>query len=548
MPREPLAEMKDVYVVFDLMESDLHQIIHSNQPFSLEHIRFFLYQILRGLKYIHSADVIHRDLKPSNLLVNENCELKIGDFGMARGLSTVSKDKKRVFMTSYVATRWYRAPELLFSLDDYTMGVDVWSVGCILGEMIGRKQMFPGKNPIDQLALIVDLMGMPPTQMLKQASEQLHNFFQKSFANKTAQDLSKRYPKADPQALDLLAKMLIFEPSERITVNEALQHPFLATYYSPDDEPECFPKFDFSFENVEMTREQIKQQVGKMILKYNKPKGWTGKGLLSVVPKTQSALTQPVPSHGSLQIVGPSSTRGTLQTIGPSSNRGTLQTVGPSNSKNTLQTVGPGTNRMQLQTIGPSSKKNAQATQNIERKDKEEESGNTSSGSPLISESLLSGIEGSPLLFGSTEDTSPKFIAADDSGHDIFKPSTDSTSSIQFDKKPKVEQSFPNPFLGLPMMPSFSATPSDVEMLSARSTSGDSVSSFLISPGKLPLQTKNDGQAAASLLVSSDIEMKSAKSDGVPLIPPPAPAEESERAASVDVKENTPASNTVGSR
>ena len=74
------------YVVLDLMESDLHQIIHSSQPLTLEHVRYFLYQLLRGLKYMHSAQVIHRDLKPSNLLVNENCELKIGDFGMARGL------------------------------------------------------------------------------------------------------------------------------------------------------------------------------------------------------------------------------------------------------------------------------------------------------------------------------------------------------------------------------------------------------------------------------------------------------------------------------
>ena len=115
MPREPLNDFRDVYVVLDLMESDLHHIIHSQQSVSMEHIRYFLYQILRGLKYIHSANVVHRDLKPSNLLVNENCELKIGDFGMARGLSGNVDCKRKMFMTVYVATRWYRAPELLFS-------------------------------------------------------------------------------------------------------------------------------------------------------------------------------------------------------------------------------------------------------------------------------------------------------------------------------------------------------------------------------------------------------------------------------------------------
>nr|XP_009930529.1 PREDICTED: mitogen-activated protein kinase 7-like [Opisthocomus hoazin] len=107
------------YVVLDLMESDLHQIIHSSQPLTLEHVRYFLYQLLRGLKYIHSANVLHRDLKPSNLLVNENCELKIGDFGMARGLGADPCHAK-AFLTEYVATRWYRAPELLLSLHRYT--------------------------------------------------------------------------------------------------------------------------------------------------------------------------------------------------------------------------------------------------------------------------------------------------------------------------------------------------------------------------------------------------------------------------------------------
>uniref|UniRef100_A0A8B9E9C4 mitogen-activated protein kinase n=1 Tax=Anser cygnoides TaxID=8845 RepID=A0A8B9E9C4_ANSCY len=124
--RVPLSSRS--YVVLDLMESDLHQIIHSSQPLTLEHVRYFLYQLLRGLKYIHSANVLHRDLKPSNLLVNENCELKIGDFGMARGLGADPRHAK-AFLTEYVATRWYRAPELLLSLHRYTRAIDMWSVG-----------------------------------------------------------------------------------------------------------------------------------------------------------------------------------------------------------------------------------------------------------------------------------------------------------------------------------------------------------------------------------------------------------------------------------
>lgn len=148
------TQFLDVYVVFDMMETDLHRIIHSDQPLTDEHVRYFLYQILRGLKHIHSANVLHRDLKPSNLLVNEDCELKIGDFGMARGLDSSPSEQKRV-MTEYVATRWYRAPELMLSLSEYSQAIDVWSVGCIFAEMLGRKPLFPGTNYLNQLQVKV---------------------------------------------------------------------------------------------------------------------------------------------------------------------------------------------------------------------------------------------------------------------------------------------------------------------------------------------------------------------------------------------------------
>ena len=154
-PPDNLDEFNDVYVVLDLMETDLHHIIHSKQELTNEHVRYFLYQILRGLKYIHSASVLHRDLKPSNLLVNGNCDLKIGDFGMARGLHSSPSEQKRV-MTEYVATRWYRAPELMLSLSEYSEAIDMWSVGCIFAEMIGRKQLFPGANYLNQLQVGLD--------------------------------------------------------------------------------------------------------------------------------------------------------------------------------------------------------------------------------------------------------------------------------------------------------------------------------------------------------------------------------------------------------
>jgi mitogen-activated protein kinase 7 len=147
------------------MEADMHQIIRSQQPLTDAHFQYFLYQILRGLKYIHSANVLHRDLKPGNLLVNADCELKICDFGLARGFSNAPDHT--AFMTEYVATRWYRAPEIMLSFQNYTKAIDIWSVGCIFAEMLGGKVLFPGKDYVHQLNLILNILGTPDEETIR---------------------------------------------------------------------------------------------------------------------------------------------------------------------------------------------------------------------------------------------------------------------------------------------------------------------------------------------------------------------------------------------
>ncbi|KAK7919667.1 hypothetical protein WMY93_010951 [Mugilogobius chulae] len=259
-PNLPHSAFKSVYVVLDLMESDLHQIIHSGQPLTPEHTRYFLYQLLRGLKYVHSANVIHRDLKPSNLLVNENCELKIGDFGMARGLSS-HPEEAHSFMTEYVATRWYRAPELLLSLNHYTLAIDLWSVGCIFAEMLGRKQLFPGKHYVHQLQLILSVLGTPPEGLISAIRADRVRSYVQSLPSRPAVPFNKLYPQAEPEALDLLRAMLRFDPRERISVTQALEHPYLSKYHDPDDEPICVPAFDFEFDKLPMNKEQIKEAI-----------------------------------------------------------------------------------------------------------------------------------------------------------------------------------------------------------------------------------------------------------------------------------------------
>ncbi|KAF3611328.1 hypothetical protein DY000_02050173 [Brassica cretica] len=138
-------EFRDIYVVFELMESDLHQVIKANDDLTPEHYQFFLYQLLRGLKFIHTANVFHRDLKPKNILANSDCKLKICDFGLAR--VSFNDAPSAIFWTDYVATRWYRAPELCGSFfSKYTPAIDIWSIGCIFAEMLTGKPLFPGKN------------------------------------------------------------------------------------------------------------------------------------------------------------------------------------------------------------------------------------------------------------------------------------------------------------------------------------------------------------------------------------------------------------------
>lgn len=183
--RPPRREnFNDVYIVYELMDTDLHHLLRSNQQLTDDHcqvvdpnptlllcrplfsvpnpffsfffyddrpVQYFVYQLLRGLKYVHSANVLHRDLRPSNMLLNAKCDLKIGDFGLAR--TTTETD----FMMEYVVTRWYRAPELLLNCSEYTQAIDMWSVGCIFGEMVTREPLFPGKDYVHQLRLITEV-------------------------------------------------------------------------------------------------------------------------------------------------------------------------------------------------------------------------------------------------------------------------------------------------------------------------------------------------------------------------------------------------------
>jgi serine/threonine protein kinase len=331
---EKEGTFSDVYLIMELMDTDLNQVIKSKQTLLREHVIYFLYQTLSGLKHIHDCGILHRDLKPSNLLVNANCDLKICDFGLSRQAKIAEDDeemesdrfntahngsdtkcsidllisnpsgsrdgsvserlqqlqrqheqhqrpregdddermetamysvqrtsscssfmtvdnlqedvskfaqsdeegrsqgagKERTDggMTEYVVTRWYRAPELLVSNSTYSEKIDIWSVGCILGEILKRKPLFPGSDYINQLKLIVDTLGTPCEKDMAEIESLKARKFIKSLKGgvpipKTP--FAMVFPYADPLIIDLLEKMLEFNPETRISATEALSHP-----------------------------------------------------------------------------------------------------------------------------------------------------------------------------------------------------------------------------------------------------------------------------------------------------------------------------------
>lgn len=254
----------DVYIVYELMDTDLHQIIRSSQTLTDDHCQYFIYQLLRGLKYVHSANVLHRDLKPSNLLLNASCDLKICDFGLAR----TGSDKGQ-FMTEYVVTRWYRAPELLLSCDEYTSAIDMWSVGCIFAELLGRKPLFPGKDYIHQLKLIISIIGSPDETDLHFIQSQKARSYIRSLPFTPRVSLARLYPRANPLAIQLIDKMLVFDPRKRITVHEALEHPYLSMLHDASVEPSAPAPFEFDFEDEDLKEDALRERVWNEMLFYH---------------------------------------------------------------------------------------------------------------------------------------------------------------------------------------------------------------------------------------------------------------------------------------
>ncbi|XP_041596687.1 mitogen-activated protein kinase 8 isoform X1 [Vulpes lagopus] len=321
-PQKSLEEFQDVYIVMELMDANLCQVIQ--MELDHERMSYLLYQMLCGIKHLHSAGIIHRhdvgkggflwlkaipgerfaensaptllaagrdpepgthyrtsgatcshflhhDLKPSNIVVKSDCTLKILDFGLARTAGT------SFMMTPYVVTRYYRAPEVILGMG-YKENVDIWSVGCIMGEMIKGGVLFPGTDHIDQWNKVIEQLGTPCPEFMKKLQPTVRTYvenrpkyagysFEKLFPDVLFPADSEHNKLKASQARDLLSKMLVIDASKRISVDEALQHPYINVWYDPSEAEAPPPKIpDKQLDEREHTIEEWKELIYKEVM------------------------------------------------------------------------------------------------------------------------------------------------------------------------------------------------------------------------------------------------------------------------------------------
>ena len=266
---------RDLYLVFEYMETDLHAVIRANILEDI-HKQYIMYQSFKALMYMHSAQLVHRDMKPSNLLLNSECLMKVADFGLARSLRdperSTSPDDPAEHMTDYVATRWYRAPEIITGWSHYGKAVDMWAVGCVLAELLGRKPIFPGSNSQHQLELICQCLGKPSAATIAKIQSMEIQDFVREIPDVPRVQLRDLYPHAKEDACRLLDALMRFDPDYRCTVVQALEHEYLSQLHYPDDEPSG-PEIDpagFDFERASHTGEELKKEILHEIWLYHR--------------------------------------------------------------------------------------------------------------------------------------------------------------------------------------------------------------------------------------------------------------------------------------
>jgi cell division cycle 2-like len=247
-------ELDGVYIVMEFVEHDLRGLLEMTNSATLQmsEIKTIIGQILSAVAFMHENWIIHRDLKTSNILFTNDGQVKIADFGLARSWSPDVSDSGS--LTPVVVTLWYRAPEILLGDVEYSAAIDVWSVGCILGELLLGQPLFPGQGEIDQLDRIVKTLGAFSPDKHPHLSKLPH--FSKLKRQAYTDKIDLTFPNLTASGRDLLRSLLALEPKDRITAREALNHPFFKEQPLPKD-PKNFPTWPSLNEKERKRRRSI---------------------------------------------------------------------------------------------------------------------------------------------------------------------------------------------------------------------------------------------------------------------------------------------------
>ncbi len=272
--QESFIHKNNLFLVFEFLEKNLLEVLEeSPNGLSPKLIRSFIFQMCKAVSYLHKNNMIHRDVKPENLLIDEKMNLKLCDFGFARKIKLDKKNNNQDSMTDYVATRWYRAPEILLGSTRYGVQADMWSMGCIFGELLGGKPMFPGTSTLSQINKVLEVTGMPSREDIESINSELAPTMIENIVVKKTNSLKNLYPKASAEELDLLKKLLQFNPNKRINVYQALEHEYIKEFHDQfaDTEIVCEKPIHIPIDdNVKYSAKDYRQKLYTEVLKRKK--------------------------------------------------------------------------------------------------------------------------------------------------------------------------------------------------------------------------------------------------------------------------------------
>ncbi|AAZ11981.1 mitogen-activated protein kinase 5 [Trypanosoma equiperdum] len=270
-PRQRISSFRDLYIVTDLYDTDLHSAIHATKTVDIKALQRIMVRVLRCIADMHFMGIIHRDLKPSNILLNDDAENEnavVCDFGLAR--AGVLDLQEPVDLTDYVVTRWYRPPELLL-MCRYSLPIDLWAIGCIICEFVLKRPLFGGRDYIHQMQLVVSSVAVTNWDFARGSCPGTTTFMneivRKYQGRRPISSVMSTMPR---EGIDLVTKLLAFDPNTRITAAEALRHPFFSDVGAEGESKCTIPeKVDFSFDlHAEISEAQLRRNIWKEIQHY----------------------------------------------------------------------------------------------------------------------------------------------------------------------------------------------------------------------------------------------------------------------------------------